>query len=124
MVNGQSSLHRSFAPSLFRPIALSPHRPIAPSPHRQKIKYMNKNSIKVLVFTGLFLPLAFLAHGQGGFPKDKKLTAEAEQAKKRFRGEVGVYARNLKTGKEAAINADTVFPTASTIKVPIMVALF
>ena len=129
MVNGEWSV---VAPSLFRPIALSLHRsfapslfrPIAPSPHRQKTKYMNKNSIKVLVFTGLFLPLAFLAHAQRGFHNDKKLTLKLEQAIKGFRGEVGVYARNLKTGKEAAINADTVFPTASTIKVPIMVALF
>ena len=36
----------------------------------------------------------------------------------------GVYVRNLKTGKEAAINADTIFPTASIVKVPILVGIF
>lgn len=32
--------------------------------------------------------------------------------------------RNLKTGKEVAINADTIFPTASIVKVPILVGIF
>ena len=41
-----------------------------------------------------------------------------------FRGEVGVYVRNLRTGQTAGINQDTVFPTASMIKVPILVATF
>ena len=40
-----------------------------------------------------------------------------------FRGEVGVYVRDLATGDEVAIRADDVFPTASMIKVPILVAL-
>lgn len=37
---------------------------------------------------------------------------------------MGVYVRNLKTGQSAAFNADSLFPTASTIKVPILCALF
>jgi beta-lactamase class A len=41
-----------------------------------------------------------------------------------FKGEVGFYVKNLKTGKVASFNADTVFPTASTVKVPILVGLF
>ena len=41
-----------------------------------------------------------------------------------FRGTVGIYVRNLKTGRYAAIRADEVFPTASMIKVPIMLTLF
>lgn len=41
-----------------------------------------------------------------------------------FRGDVGVYARNLKTGAEISIQADSLFPTASMIKVPIMLSLF
>ncbi|AQG77967.1 serine hydrolase [Spirosoma montaniterrae] len=41
-----------------------------------------------------------------------------------FRGDAGVYVRNLRTGETVAINADTLFPTASTIKVPIMCGLF
>jgi len=41
-----------------------------------------------------------------------------------FRGEVGVYVRNLRTGQTAGINQDTVFPTASMVKVPILIATF
>ncbi|RYC71135.1 serine hydrolase [Spirosoma sordidisoli] len=41
-----------------------------------------------------------------------------------FRGDVGVYVRNLRTGQTVAINADTLFPTASTIKIPIQCGLF
>jgi beta-lactamase class A len=41
-----------------------------------------------------------------------------------FHGDVGVYVWNLKTGQSAAINADSLFPTASMIKVSILCALF
>jgi len=55
---------------------------------------------------------------------DVKLQRALEDAAKNFRGDVGIFVRHLKTGKEAAIHADTVFPTASIIKVPILVGLF
>jgi beta-lactamase class A len=41
-----------------------------------------------------------------------------------FRGTVGVYVRHLRTGQTAGVNQDSVFPTASMIKVPILVATF
>jgi beta-lactamase class A len=41
-----------------------------------------------------------------------------------FQGDVGVYVRHLKTGKTVAINADTIFPTASMIKIPITIGMF
>lgn len=41
-----------------------------------------------------------------------------------FDGRAGVYVKDLVTGEEWALNADTLYPTASMIKVPIMVALF
>jgi len=37
---------------------------------------------------------------------------------------VGVYARHFATGREIAVNADSRFPTASTVKVPILFALY
>jgi len=55
---------------------------------------------------------------------DKKLTTKLQDLVKGFQGEVGIYVKNLKTGKMASINADTLFPTASMIKVPIMVGVF
>jgi beta-lactamase class A len=50
---------------------------------------------------------------------DNKLTAQLQNAVKGFNGQVGIYVKNLKTGKTVAINADTLFPTASMIKVSI-----
>lgn len=50
---------------------------------------------------------------------DHKLAVKLQDAVKGFRGQVGIYVQNLKTGKTAEINADTLFPTASMIKVSI-----
>ena len=41
-----------------------------------------------------------------------------------FDGIVGVYVRHLDTGATAEIRADEIFPTASMIKVPILVSVF
>ncbi len=54
---------------------------------------------------------------------DKKLQAQVQQLLTGFRGDVGVYIKNLRTGKTVAINADTLFPTASMIKVPILIGI-
>jgi beta-lactamase class A len=50
---------------------------------------------------------------------DQKLTTKLQEAVKGFNGQVGIYVHNLKTGKTAEINPDTLFPTASMIKVSI-----
>jgi len=63
----------------------------------------------------LLLILASAAFAQ----TDKKLTAQLQDAIKGFNGQVGIYVQNLKTGKTAEINPDTLFPTASMIKVSI-----
>ena len=41
-----------------------------------------------------------------------------------FQGDVGIYVRHLPSGNEISIDADSLFPTASMVKVPIMLALF
>ncbi|HEY2581933.1 MAG TPA: serine hydrolase [Mucilaginibacter sp.] len=66
----------------------------------------------------------FLLISSAGFSQtDKKLTAKLQELLKGFNGQAGVYVKNLKTGKTAAINADTLFPTASMIKVSIQCGL-
>lgn len=54
---------------------------------------------------------------------DKKLLSELTTAIQGFNGDVGIYIKELKTGKVVAINADTVFPTASIVKVPILLGV-
>jgi beta-lactamase class A len=54
---------------------------------------------------------------------DKKLEARIAKAVEGFRGEVGLYIKDLRSGKIAVYNADTVFPTASIVKVPILLGV-
>jgi len=72
-----------------------------------------------LKLVALFLLITTAAFAQ----TDKKLTAQLQEAVKGFHGQAGIYVQNLKTGKTVAINADTLFPTASMIKVSIQCGL-
>jgi beta-lactamase class A len=73
--------------------------------------------LSVAVLTAILFPA--LAQKE-----DRELKKKLLSLTKDFRGDVGVYVKNLKTGKFVAINADTVFPTASMIKVPITIGMF
>jgi beta-lactamase class A len=54
---------------------------------------------------------------------DNKLQKKIEGAIQAFNGDIGIYVKNLRTGKTVSINADTVFPTASIVKVPILIGV-
>ena len=71
----------------------------------------------------LLLPLLIFSYAQAFSQTDAKLTAKLQDALKGFHGQAGIYVHNLKTGRTAAINADTLFPTASMIKVSIQCGL-
>ena len=75
------------------------------------------------LFCLLFSLHCVLSYGQST-KVDRKLDRQLRAALAGFRGNVGIYVRNLRTGKTVAINADTLFPTASTIKIPIQCGLF
>ncbi len=55
---------------------------------------------------------------------DKKLEKQIKTEIKGFNGDIGIYVENLKTKEIVAINADTIFPTASIVKVPILAGVF
>jgi beta-lactamase class A len=55
---------------------------------------------------------------------DRRLQRELEALAGVVHGDVGIYVRHLRTGAVAAVAADDTFPTASMIKVPIMLAVF
>lgn len=71
----------------------------------------------------LFLAIFFFLTTASFAQTDKKLTAQLQTAVQGFNGQVGIYVQNLKTGKTVAINQDTLFPTASMIKVSILSGL-
>jgi beta-lactamase class A len=52
------------------------------------------------------------------------LQSRVEEAVRSLRGTMGVAAKNLATGETVFVNADTQFPTASVIKVAVMVEVF
>ena len=54
---------------------------------------------------------------------DNKLQKKIEETITGFNGDIGVYVKNLRTGKTVSINADTIFPTASIVKVPILIGI-
>jgi beta-lactamase class A len=66
------------------------------------------------------LSAAILSSGQ---KTDKKLNEKLQEAIAGFNGDIGIYVKNLHTGKTVAINADTVFPTASIVKVSILLGI-
>ena len=69
------------------------------------------------------LTLALLA-GCTSAPDTSDLRARLHALADALPGDVGIYVRHLETGEEVAIDADTLFPTASMVKVPILCALF
>lgn len=54
---------------------------------------------------------------------NKKLQHGLEKLTAGFKGDVGVYVKDLHTGKIASIQADSIFPTASMVKVPILIGI-
>lgn len=75
---------------------------------------------KTILFLCLCIP-GFQALAQS---TDKKLNQKLHELVRGFHGDAGIYVKNLKTGKTASFNADSLFPTASMVKVPIMIGVF
>jgi beta-lactamase class A len=73
-----------------------------------------------LILLGTLLPHPALTQ----YRTDKKLELQLHALTDTFHGMAGVYVLNLKTGREVAINADTIFPTASIVKIPILAGIF
>lgn len=54
---------------------------------------------------------------------DRRLESKIRDAINGYNGDIGIYVKNLRTGKTISLNADTIFPTASIVKVPILVGI-
>lgn len=55
--------------------------------------------------------------------RDVKLEQQLATLMSGFRGDIGIYVHNLNNNKIAIINADTLFPTASMVKIPILTGI-
>jgi beta-lactamase class A len=75
----------------------------------------------VLLFSlFLFLPQRSFSQNQ----TDKKLQHKLRALTASFHGTAGIYVHNLKTGQQAGVYADSIFPTASIVKIPIAIGIF
>ena len=72
------------------------------------------------VFIFIFLFPAIIANSQ---KTDYSLQNKISNLLKGFHGNVGVYVYDLSKNKTVSINADTVFPTASMVKIPILIGV-
>jgi beta-lactamase class A len=54
---------------------------------------------------------------------DKELQKQIEALAAGFHGTMGIYIHDLKKDRIALFNADTLFPTASVVKIPIMIGI-
>ena len=77
--------------------------------------------MRILLCTAFTAGLFLAVCGQA---EDRVLAKKLQEITGGFRGEVGIYVQHLSTGKTVTINADTVFPTASMIKIPITIGMF
>src|SRR6478736_3164568 len=71
-------------------------------------------------FVLAFVLLSFFANAQ---KTDNKLQQQLTELIKGFHGDIGIYVHDLKHNKTVAINADTIFPTASIVKVSILIGI-
>ncbi len=73
---------------------------------------------KLLFFTLLLFPVFAFAQRT-----DKKLERKLKELTDTFHGSIGIYVHDLKKNKISSINSDTIFPTASMVKIPILVGI-
>ncbi|MCF2503096.1 class A beta-lactamase-related serine hydrolase [Dyadobacter sp. CY107] len=78
--------------------------------------------LSLLLFSVSFVKAQPSAVGKTSM--DHKLVKKLEEAMAGFKGEAGIYVRNLKTNRIAEVHADSIFPTASMVKVPILCGIF
>jgi beta-lactamase class A len=73
-----------------------------------------------LIVCVVFIFFGGLCHAQ---KIDKKLDSKIRNLVRDYHGDIGIYVKSLKKGNIVTINADTIFPTASIVKVPILVGI-
>jgi beta-lactamase class A len=76
--------------------------------------------IKKYLFASIFILSLFQSFAQR---RDKKLEQKITTLIQGFNGQIGVYVKSLRNGQTVSINGDTTFPTASIVKVPILIGI-
>ncbi len=78
----------------------------------------------LVLLLALILPLSVSSLSIGQAKEVNLLQSQIEKIIHRVDGVVGVAIKHLESGEEVQVNADTLFPMASTFKVAVMVEVF
>lgn len=70
-----------------------------------------------------FLVALFFLINADAQRNNKKLEKQITELITGFNGDIGIYVKDLRKGKTVSINADTIFPTASMVKIPILIGV-
>lgn len=72
----------------------------------------------------LLLSLACTTYLNAQTAKNQQLELSLIELTNSFQGDIGIFIKNLNTGETVEIKADTIFPTASIVKIPILLGIF
>lgn len=89
---------------------------------QKKANFNIRQSIHMKQYLIFFLLFASV-HSGFSQKTDKRLQKELAQLVAGFRGTLGIYVHDLSANRVAALQADTVFPTASMVKIPILTGI-
>ncbi|MGZ5253406.1 MAG: serine hydrolase [Flavitalea sp.] len=78
------------------------------------------NAMKIIALFCIVIFSACYSYGQS---RDHKLENQIKELAKGYNGDIGIYVLNLSNGKTASYNADSIFPTASMVKLPILLGV-
>ncbi|WP_339868187.1 serine hydrolase [uncultured Algoriphagus sp.] len=80
-------------------------------------------TLKSALVLSIFI-LAFTTKLQAQTTLDQELTSSIKEISETFHGDIGIYIQHLKTGATVEISSDSLFPTASIVKIPILLGVF
>jgi beta-lactamase class A len=72
---------------------------------------------------GLFILFGALSLVSFAQQRNKSLEKKINELISTYNGEIGIYVKDLKKNNIVSINADTIFPTASIVKIPILIGI-
>ncbi len=86
------------------------------------MKFMLSSAAAILIVSSFTTEV----HGQAKQQDSgiQQLQTQVQAIRQQFPGDMAVYMKNLQTGEEIAIDADTTYETFSVIKIPIMAEVF
>jgi beta-lactamase class A len=90
----------------------------------QAISYFCKDPQKYFIMHRILWLAFMLSSWYAGAQKtDRHLQKQLQDLVAGFHGSVGIYVHDLKKNRIAVVNADTLFPTASVVKIPILTGI-